>query len=171
MKPSTYVFVFFGFEAYPSFLKSLRDAGFEADHEPLIWDKCRTTTPFSGYNFPSCYEPIMVAYKPPRERRLQESQRKVLQYKTLASQHKIHPFEKPLDLLERLIRLTTFSGETVLDPFAGSGSTLVAAKQSGRGAIGFESSKDHYLQAYQRLTTSSASKENFNSELSGEEDE
>jgi site-specific DNA-methyltransferase (adenine-specific) len=49
-----------------------------------------------------------------------------------------HPTVKPLDLMEWLVRLVTAEGQTVLDPFAGSGTTLKAAKALGRGAIGIE---------------------------------
>lgn len=49
-----------------------------------------------------------------------------------------HPAEKPVDLLEHCIRSTTFPNDIVLDCFAGSGSTLVAAKKIGRLGIGIE---------------------------------
>lgn len=49
-----------------------------------------------------------------------------------------HPTEKPVDLLRELIESSSRIGETVLDPFAGVGSTLVAARIEGRKAIGIE---------------------------------
>jgi len=49
-----------------------------------------------------------------------------------------HPTVKPLDLMEWLVRIVTAEGQTVCDPFAGSGTTLKAAKELGRGAIGIE---------------------------------
>ena len=49
-----------------------------------------------------------------------------------------HPCEKPIGMMEHIIKTSTREGHTVLDPFAGSGSTLRAAKNLGRKAIGFE---------------------------------
>ncbi len=49
-----------------------------------------------------------------------------------------HPAPYPLELAERLVRMFSFVGDTVLDPFLGSGTTMVAAMQYGRNCIGYE---------------------------------
>lgn len=56
---------------------------------------------------------------------------------------KIHPTQKPIPLLKKLIRLFTDIGDVVIDPVAGSGTTLVAAEQLGRRAYGFEIKKEY----------------------------
>ena len=60
---------------------------------------------------------------------------------------KIHPTQKPIKLLERLIKIFTDEGEVVIDPVAGSGSTLIAANNLNRKSYGFEIKKDFYGQA------------------------
>jgi len=50
----------------------------------------------------------------------------------------LHPTQKPVRLMQALIELTTKPGQIVIDPFAGSGSTLVAARNLGRHFVGFE---------------------------------
>jgi site-specific DNA-methyltransferase (adenine-specific) len=62
---------------------------------------------------------------------------------------KIHPTQKPVSLLKKLIELFTDPGEVVIDPVAGSGTTLIAAESCGRKAYGFEIKKDFYKQALQ----------------------
>lgn len=60
---------------------------------------------------------------------------------------KIHPTQKPIGLLKSLIETFTDPGDVVIDPVAGSGSTLVAAIEYDRKAYGFEIKKDFYLKA------------------------
>lgn len=60
---------------------------------------------------------------------------------------KIHPTQKPVPLLRRLIEIFTDKGDVVIDPCAGSGSTLLAAAQLGRRAYGFEIKKDFFREA------------------------
>jgi site-specific DNA-methyltransferase (adenine-specific) len=62
-----------------------------------------------------------------------------------------HPAPMPVEVARRCIRLSTWPGETVLDPFAGSGTTLVAARQLGRRAIGIERSERYCQLALARL--------------------
>ena len=63
----------------------------------------------------------------------------------------LHPTQKPVRLLQALIELTTKPGQLVLDPFCGSGSTLVAAHHTGREFVGFEQKSEFYDVARDRL--------------------
>jgi len=62
-----------------------------------------------------------------------------------------HGCQMPEQLLGRIIKCCSNEGEIVMDPFAGSGSTLVTAKKLGRQPLGFELSKDYVKQVRQRL--------------------
>ena len=66
---------------------------------------------------------------------------------------KVHPTQKPVALLEKIIDIFTDIGDVVIDPCAGSGTTLLAAEQRGRKAYGFEKSKKFYNDA-QRILSS-----------------
>jgi DNA modification methylase len=63
-----------------------------------------------------------------------------------------HPAPFPVELARRCIRLSTWPGEVVFDPFAGTGTTLVAAAQLGRRAIGIERSERYCEMAAERLS-------------------
>ena len=65
--------------------------------------------------------------------------------------HAIHPTQKPVELLASLIRYSCPPGGTVLDPFAGSGSTLEAAALAGRVGIGIEEKQEYAEAARVRL--------------------
>jgi len=58
---------------------------------------------------------------------------------------KLHPTQKPVDLLKKLIEIFTDEGDVVIDPVAGSGSTLVAALELNRKAYGFEIKKKFHM--------------------------
>ena len=60
---------------------------------------------------------------------------------------KLHPTQKPIELLQKLIEIFTDDGEVVIDPVAGSGSTLIAALKTNRKAFGFEIKKDFFALA------------------------
>ena len=77
---------------------------------------------------------------------------------------KVHPTQKPVELLKRLIELFTDEGDVVIDPCAGSGTTLIAAEELGRKAYGFEIKKQFHRDAT-RLIEQSRLKRNEIKEL------
>jgi len=64
---------------------------------------------------------------------------------------KKHPAPYPLELATRLVRMFSFTGDTVLDPFCGSGTTMVAALRSGRNSIGIEIDSEYCRMAAKYL--------------------
>ena len=66
--------------------------------------------------------------------------------------HGLHETQKPLKLMECLVSLVTVENAIVLDPFAGSGTTCLAAKRLNRGYIGIESDEKYFEIARKRLT-------------------
>ena len=65
--------------------------------------------------------------------------------------NKIHPTQKPVELMSQLIVASTKEGDTVLDPFMGSGTTAIAAIREKRNFIGFELNKEYYDKACKRI--------------------
>lgn len=63
----------------------------------------------------------------------------------------IHPTQKPIGLLKRLITIFTDAGDVVIDPCAGSGSTLRACAETGRNCYGFEVDKRFYAAAQEKM--------------------
>ena len=78
----------------------------------------------------------------------------ILKFDFMKGEGGIHEAQKPIKLLEYLIKLVTKEKQIVLDPFIGSGSTAVAAKNLNRNYIGFEISKKYCDLARKRLSNS-----------------
>lgn len=67
-----------------------------------------------------------------------------------------HPAPYPLELATRLVRMFSFVGDTVLDPFLGTGTTTLAAASCGRNSIGYELDPDYLAFARKRITSKTA---------------
>ena len=68
-----------------------------------------------------------------------------------------HPAPYPSELAERLVRMFSFVGDTVLDPFMGTGTTTVAAAKWGRNSVGFEIDRHYYKMAQKRISEETSS--------------
>lgn len=64
---------------------------------------------------------------------------------------RIHPTQKPLPLLKKLIRIFTDEGDVVIDPVAGSGVTLKAAAETNRNSYGFEVDRNFFREAKEKM--------------------
>jgi site-specific DNA-methyltransferase (adenine-specific) len=78
---------------------------------------------------------------------------------------KIHPTQKPVNVLKRLIEIFTDEGDVVIDPCAGSATTLRACKELNRHSYGFEISKNFYNEANEKMLYSHTEEK---SELEGQ---
>ncbi len=67
-----------------------------------------------------------------------------------------HPAPYPVNLAMRLVRMFSFVGDTVLDPFMGTGTTTLAAAKSGRSSIGYEIDPDYFTLATRRVSDKTA---------------
>lgn len=147
MTPGAHIYVFFGHTWYCELISMLRFNGFIVDDCPLIWHKRRTSIPAKDIHYIASYEAILFGYKPPINRILTKPIPNVLDISAIPPQSRVHSLQKPLELLKIFIENSSSPGELVLDPFAGSGSTLVAAKKLQRSTIGFELDEGNYLRA------------------------
>ena len=119
----------------------------------VVWDKGPIGM---GWHYRRSYEMVLVAMKDGAACKwYDETQRieNVIRHiPKILPQKDQHPTEKPIELAQHFIRLHSQPGDLVLDPFAGSGSTLVAAKREGRRFLGFEIDQRWYEMAKKRIS-------------------
>jgi site-specific DNA-methyltransferase (adenine-specific) len=80
-----------------------------------------------------------------------EIKRKCKRYPLVSSKGRLHPTQKPIPLMEELIRLHAPVGGRVIDPFCGSGTTLIAGLNTGRKVVGIEMDEKYCEIAKQRV--------------------
>lgn len=115
----------------------------------VIWDKLN---PGLGWRFRRQHEMVMVAHRSGGKLAWAADDNAVSNIQAIfPPRDRQHPNEKPLDLPARFIAWTTRAGDLVLDPFMGSGTTLRAAQDLGRRAIGIEVDERYCEIAARRL--------------------
>jgi len=145
LKPGAHVYMFYGSAWHTELLSMLRGAGFEMDDIPLIWDKTRASVMPRDFHYSSSYEPILFGMKPPKTRPLKKPVKNILTFPSIPGQMRVHPLQRPEPLLNLMIENSSLPGQTVVDTFAGSGSTIMAAMKLKRKGIGFEIDEGNFL--------------------------
>jgi len=143
---------------HPSIGMALKELGFWIIND-VIWYKPNATPLLSRNRFVPSTELIWVASKTKKyyfdyvlAKKLNNGKQMRNLWMITAKRHVTkHPTEKPEDLLERIILIGSKKGDTVLDPFLGSGTTGVIAKRLGRNFIGIEINSKYLEIARRRI--------------------
>jgi site-specific DNA-methyltransferase (adenine-specific) len=138
----------------------------------IIWDKAASASPSTAWGswmsasnpvLRDVHEYILVfskdGFRRPQEERENTIQKEdflawtksVWQFPAVQAKKIGHPAPFPVELPHRCIQLYTYMGDVVLDPFAGSGTTLLAAKQDARHFVGYEINPDYCRLAQARI--------------------
>ena len=116
----------------------------------LIWEKNNWSMGDLSGNYAEQYEMILFATRGNREL-IGKRDTNILKFDRVSNHALMHSCEKPIDLLKYLISKSTIENELIVDPFAGSGSTLLAAKETNRNFWGCEIDQEHYIKALGRF--------------------
>lgn len=135
---------FYGFPHADKFITAWRSAGFRIVGHLVFTKHYKSSERFLRYQHECAYLLAKGDPKPP-----ECPMSDVLPWTYTGN--KLHPTQKPLSILMPLIDAFSAEGSIVLDPFAGSGSTLVAAKKCGRNYIGIELDAKYHAVACKRL--------------------
>lgn len=149
IKPSGCVMIFTRWDVQQCFINKLTESGF-AVKNVLIWDKVVHGMGDLKRAYGGTYESIIFCAE---DDFLFSSKRPIdiIRITRVNPEKLMHPNEKPVELLSKLIKDCTYKNSLVLDCFMGSGSTGVACVNTGRDFIGIELDKNYFEVAKQRI--------------------
>ena len=122
--------------------ESLKTAGWQVDDIPCIWSKGYGQSLQPELYLARTYEPFFLCRKGNPAMAVR-GHANVFTFTPTAGKLKYHPTERPLPLIEELLKILSFPGQTILVPFLGSGATLRACYKVGRGAFGWDISDEY----------------------------
>lgn len=152
LKDNTHLYLFCNDYAISDFRKTMQKIGF-TPKRTLVWVKNNHTSGDLEGDYGNKTEFILYAQKG-RKHLNGKRETNVLNFNRVACE--IHPTQKPPELCKFLIEKSTDTGDSVLDPFMGSGTTLVSCKHLGRNATGIEISEKYCKIAQERLDAASS---------------
>jgi adenine-specific DNA-methyltransferase len=138
---------FYGWPQADKFMQAYRSAGFRVVGHLMFPKRYASSTRFLRYQHEAAH---LLAKGDPRQPEEPISDVIAWEY----TGNKLHPTQKPVSALLPLVDTFSKTQDTVLDPFAGSGSSLMAAKTLGRSYIGIEMDAKYHALAKRRLNES-----------------
>ncbi len=118
--------------------------------DALVWQKPDPLPLNAKSRFLNAWEVAVVGKKPGGTWN-SKYEHNILKFQAPKGNNRIHPTQKPLELIKKIIELTTNQEDLVVDPFMGSGTTAAACKILKRNYVGFEINKDYCRQAIERV--------------------
>jgi DNA modification methylase len=144
LKQDRVAIIFYGWTKIDAFFEAWRNAGFQPVGHIVFRKSYRSKSRFLRYQHEQAF--LLAKGRPPLPK---QPLGDVMEMPY--SGNKLHPTQKPIPVLVPLLRSFTLPGETVLDPFAGSGSTCAAAALTGRKYIGVEMDDEYFQHSVDRL--------------------
>ncbi len=140
---------FYRYDVQEEFMNEIKSAGFKVKSQ-IVWDKVIHGMGDLRGAFAPQHELILYATKG-RYTFKGKRPKSVYRFTRVNATSLIHPAEKPLELIEKIINDITQPGETILDLFAGSGTTAIAARNTGRNFILIEKEQEYINIINERL--------------------
>ena len=144
LRPDSFAVSFYGWPSADKFLQAYRAAGFRVVGHLMFLKRYASSTGYVKHLHESAY--LLVKGTPWR---MAETIDDVIEWTYTGNL--LHPTQKPVEALQKLINAFCPANGLVLDPFAGSGSTLAAAKMLGRHWLGIELDATYFETARKRL--------------------
>ena len=144
LKPGSFAVSFYGWNRVDLFVEAWKGAGFRIVGHVVFRKRYASSGRFLRYTHESAYLLAKGAVTPP-EHVIAD----VIDWKYTGN--RLHPTQKPVDSLKPVVAAFCPPGGLVLDPFCGSGSTLVAARELGREFLGIELDARHHRTACDRV--------------------
>ena len=137
---NSHIYIFTPILAFTKWQEHLQNAGFDVRSQPLIWVKEGGGFTNADLKYMPRWESILFATKGSLPIAFPYSD--VFEFSRPPQEERYVPTQKPIPLLRKIISLSSIEGDTVLDTFCGSGSTVVAAYLERRIGIGLEINED-----------------------------
>ena len=155
-KPNSGLYVFTRWDVYPEWLEAIKASEFEVKN-CIVWDKKIHGMGDLYESYAPQHEFIIYATKGNVELNGKRPT-DIIREQRVSPEDLEHPTEKPVSLISKLIKNSSDKGDLVLDPFAGSGSTLVAAEKWDRNYIGIEIAEKFVELSKKRMKDSKSQK-------------